>query len=610
MRVCRSFVRLWLRSWLAVWLTWLAVASAGAAQRSLVVSELMYSPLADPAGVASTADYEFIELANVSGAAVNLGGAYLTNAVEFVFPAGTTIPAGGFLVVPAKRSNFQARYGTAITITSGFSGKLSDQGDTVELRTANGATLLSFTYDSSGDWPSRADGKGSSLELVDPQGDLNDPANWRSSTEYQGSPGRAGVGPLRQVVINEILAHTDPPFEDAIELLNLTAQPVAIGGWYLSNNRENPKKFRIPTGTVIPAGGFRVFYELAGTGSAAGFNPDATGDNPSFTFNSANGDEACLVSADAAGNLLNWMDAVTFGATANGRGLGRYPDGTGKLTSMSRQTFGTVIDASFPGEFLAVFRTGLGASNAYPAVGPVVISRIQYHPADGGDEFIELQNVTSTSVTLYDPAYPTNAWRLRNAVDLDLPPGVTLAAGERLLLVATNPAAFRLKNSIAAGIQIYGPWTNALNNAGETIELYQPDPPQLSPHPDAGFVPYVLVEEVSYLPIAPWPVAADGTGRALVRKGPALFANDPANWAAEATAPIAPVVSVSASSAGLVLSFPAETGRTYRLQRRATLASGSWDAGVAISDPPSGGTAAVNVTPAAGGVEFYRVTVE
>jgi hypothetical protein len=59
-----------------------------------------------------------------------------------------------------------------------------------------------------------------------------------------------------------------------------------------------------------------------------------------------------------------------------------------------------------------------------------------------------------------------------------------------------------------------------------------------------------------------------------------------------------------------VLSFPAETGRTYRLQRRATLASGSWDAGVAISDPPSGGTAAVNVTPAAGGVEFYRVTVE
>jgi hypothetical protein len=132
----------------------------------------------------------------------------------------------------------------------------------------------------------------------------------------------------------------------------------------------------------------------------------------------------------------------------------------------------------------------------------------------------------------------------------------------------------------------------------------------LSPHPDAGFVPYVLVEEVSYLPIAPWPVAADGTGRALVRKGPALFANDPANWAAEATAPIAPVVSVSASSAGLVLSFPAETGRTYRLQRRATLASGSWDAGVAISDPPSGGTAAVNVTPAAGGVEFYRVTVE
>jgi hypothetical protein len=610
MRVCPSFARRGLRVWLTVWLSMLAATLTGAAQRTLVVSELMYSPLADPAGVESTTDYEFIELANVSAAVVSLGGAYLTNAVEFVFPPDTTIPAGGFLVVPAKRSTFQARYGKAIPITSGFSGKLSDQGDTVELRAANGATLLRFTYDSSGGWPSRADGKGSSLELVDPQGDLNDPANWRSSTDYQGSPGRAGVGPLKQVVINEILAHTDPPLEDAIELLNLTAQPVAIGGWYLSNNRENPRKFRIPTGTVIPAGGFKVFYELAGTGSAAGFNPDATGDNPSFTFNSANGDEACLVSADAAGNLLDWMDAVTFGATANGQALGRYPDGTGRLTPMSRQTFGTVIDASFPGEFLLSFRTGLGASNAYPAVGPVVLSRIQYHPAEGGDEFIELQNVTTTSVTLYDPAYPTNTWRLRNAVDFDLPTGVTLAAGEKLLLVATNPAEFRLKHTIAPGIQIYGPWTNALNNAGETIELYQPDPPQLPPRPDAGFVPYVLVEEVSYLPSAPWPVAADGTGRALVRKGPALFGNDAANWEAEATTPVAPAVSVSVGGSGLVLGFVAEAGRSYRLQRRAALASGDWDAGAGVPVPVGGGSASVSVTPAAGGTEFYRLTVE
>ncbi len=599
----------WLRTGLALLLLGGGAGPAWAAGRSVVVSELMYAPLPDPDGVESTSDYEFIELQNVSTSAVNLGGAYLTNAVTFVFPAGTSIPAGGFLVVPAKRSVFQARYGTSATLTGGYSGNLSASGETLELRAANGSVLLSFTYDSSGDWPSRADGLGSSLELVNPQGDLDDPANWRSSTEYQGSPGKAGVGPLKQVVINELLAHTDPPFEDAIELYNLTDTAVSIGGWYVSNKRENPLKFRIPAGTTIPARGFKVFYELARTGSTAGFNPDGTGDNPSFTFNSANGDEACLLSVDASGKPLYWMDAVTFGPTDNGKSLGRYPDGTGKLSPLSRPTFGTVVDMSFPEEFITVFRTGAGASNAYPEVGPVVINRVMYHPPDGGDEFIELQNVAATATPLFDPEYPTNTWRLRNAVEFDFPTGVTLAAGEKLLVVPTAPEAFRAKYALPAALKIFGPWTNALNNSGETIELLYPDTPQLPPHPDAGLVPYVLLEEVSYLPTAPWPTQADGFGPALRRRGATLWANDPASWEAEATAAVPPVVSVSITGTQFTLAFVAEAGRTYRLQRRSGLGTEPWDAGTLVATPSAGGPATVTVNATAG-AEFCRITVE
>ena len=84
-------------------------------------------------------------------------------------------------------------------------------------------------------------------------------SNWRSSTEYLGSPGVAGVGPLRRIVINELLAHTDPPLEDAIELHNLTEQPIDIGGWYLSSQRANPTRFRIPKPWVVPAKGYTVF---------------------------------------------------------------------------------------------------------------------------------------------------------------------------------------------------------------------------------------------------------------------------------------------------------------------------------------------------------------
>lgn len=599
----------WLQTGLALLLLGCGAGPAWAAGRSVVVSELMYAPLPDPDGVEATSDYEFIELQNVSASAVNLGGAYLTNAVTFVFPAGTTLPAGGFLVVPAKRSVFQARYGSSATLTGGYSGHLSASGETLELRAANGSVLLRFTYNSSGNWPSRANGLGSSLELINPQGDLDDPANWRSSTEYQGSPGKAGVGPLRQVVINELLAHTDPPFEDAIELYNLTDAAVPIGGWYVSNRRENPLKFRIPAGTTIPARGFRVFYELARTGSTAGFNPDGTGDKPSFTFNSANGDEACLLSVDASGKPLYWMDAVTFGPTANGKSLGRYPDGTGKMSPLSRQTFGTVVDMSFPKEFLGLFRTGTGASNAYPEVGPIVISRVMYHPPEGGDEFIELQNLAATATPLFDPEYPTNTWRLRNAVDFDLPTGVTLAAGEKLLVVPTAPEAFRAKYALPAALKIFGPWTNALNNAGETIELLYPDTPQLPPHPDAGLVPYVLLEEVSYLPTAPWPAAADGFGPALQRRDTKLWANDPASWQAEATAAVPPVVSVSITGSQLTLAFVAEAGRTYRLQRRLGLGPEPWDAGTPVATPPAGGPATVTVNAAAG-AEFCRLTVE
>jgi hypothetical protein len=51
-----------------------------------------------------------------------------------------------------------------------------------------------------------------------------------------------------------------------------------------------------------------------------------------------------------------------------------------------------------------------------------------------------------------------------------------------------------------------------------------------SPSLDAGFVPAVLVEQVSYLPSTPWPAGADGTGSSLQRLVGAGYANDPTNW--------------------------------------------------------------------------------
>ena len=59
----------------------------------------------------------------------------------------------------------------------------------------------------------------------------------------------ANYPPLTNVVINEVLAHTDPPLKDAVELFNPTSQSVDISGWFLSNTGKSLKKFRIPNGT-------------------------------------------------------------------------------------------------------------------------------------------------------------------------------------------------------------------------------------------------------------------------------------------------------------------------------------------------------------------------
>jgi hypothetical protein len=73
------------------------------------------------------------------------------------------------------------------------------------------------------------------------------------------SPGDSNFGQIPEIVINEILAHVDPPLEDAIELYNPTTTNVSVGGWWLSDNRDIPMKYQIPAGTIIPSGGYHVF---------------------------------------------------------------------------------------------------------------------------------------------------------------------------------------------------------------------------------------------------------------------------------------------------------------------------------------------------------------
>jgi len=355
------------------------------------------------------------------------------------------------------------------------------------------------------------------------------------------SPAESNYLPLTNAVVNEVLTHTDPPLEDAIELFNLSGATVNLGGWFLSNTKDSLKKYRIPDNTMLPGNGFGVLYEYQ-------FNDP---NSPSaFTLNSAHGDQVNLSAADAQGNLTGFRAKVKFGAAENGVSFGRYQTSVGvDFTALNAHTFGVDNPAD-----VTQFRTGTGLSNALPKVGPIVISEIMYHPNSGGlenpdEEFIELANITGSPVPLYDPNYPTNTWTLTGAVSFTFPTNKTLAANGSILLVdfapASSPievAAFRSKYNVSTNIPIFGPWSGRLDNKGDSIELNKPDAVQLPPHPDAGFVPAVLVDRIAYKPAAPWPAGANGTSNSLQRINAAAYGNDPVNWLAAAPTAGSPTV--------------------------------------------------------------------
>ncbi|MBI1841918.1 MAG: lamin tail domain-containing protein [Verrucomicrobia bacterium] len=347
------------------------------------------------------------------------------------------------------------------------------------------------------------------------------------------SPGESNYQPLPQPVINETLTHTDPPLEDAVEFLNSGPAPVSIGGWYLSNSREVLKKYRIPDGVSVPAGGFAVFYE----------NQFGTGDN-AFTFNSAHGDSVVLSQADALGNLSGYRVEVSFGAAENGVSFGRFPTSVGfDFAALSARTFGVDHPSS-----IQEFITGAGLPNSGPKVGPVVVSEIHFRPTRNGvdypdDQFIELENLEIAPTPLFDPAASTNTWSLRNAVDFEFPTNVVLPAKGRLIVVGFDPAqsatlaSFRARFKVPPDTRVLGPWSGALASDTDSVELVKPDPIQQAPHPDAGFVPQVLVDRVVYSSAAPWPIAAATGSNSLQRLNSASYGSDPANWKAASPTP-------------------------------------------------------------------------
>ncbi|MFW6153853.1 MAG: lamin tail domain-containing protein [Planctomycetota bacterium] len=482
----------------------------------LVITEINYNPIGLPGdGTYNNDDFEFIELVNNSDATIDLDDYAFVDGIEFDFPSEATLDAGDYVLVVRNAAAFASRYDTTdLAIAGEYTGALSNGGERITLN-ANGALYCTFTYDDDAPWPGRADGKGATLEPVLP-GDLNDDDTWRSSGEFLGTPGAAGQGLLDDVIINEVLTHTDAPLLDAIELHNTTAGTIDLSGWYLSDTWTHYKKFRIPDGTTITAGGYVTFDEH--DFNPGGLTADPADDSPNdFALNGARGDDVWLMAADpVTGALIRFVDHVDFGPAAAGVALGLWPDVDGRLVPMTAPT--------------------LGAVNSGPLFAPVIINEVMYHTPDTDLEFIELYNPSGSEADI-------SGWRLDDAVEFTFDAGTSLAAETHLVVLPFDPvaagnaarlAAFEAAYDLPEEVTVVGGWTGHLDNTGERIELLRPDDrPANKPH----IQPFVLAEEATFDDDAPWPVEAAGGGSSLGRIDVTAWGSDPANWEAVTPSP-------------------------------------------------------------------------
>ncbi len=542
--------------------------SPGLAQRYLRVTEIMYNPAPLAGNATDAQQFEYIELKNISATdPIDLTGVRFVDGISFAFAgsAVTSLPPGARVVIVRGQAAFVAKYGAgAATIAGQFTGSLDSNGERIRLLDSANEEILDFTYNNA--WYPITDGLGFSLVVNDENAQpeaWGTKAQWRPSGTATGSPGAAdpAAGSFPNVVISELLTASVPPQQDYIELHNEGTAPADIGGWFISDDVTNAYKFHIPVGTVIAPGGYVTFTESA-------FNPNP-GNPPSFAFSSS-GDEAYLFSGTAAGELTGYMFGFGIEAASADVSFGRYTNSVGDV------------------HFVAQGSLTPGAANSGPRVGPVVISEIHYHPADAADgvdnsedEFIELRNVTGAAVDLFDPAFPTNHWRLRGEVDLDLPASISLAAGASLLLAnvdsadATALAAFRARLGISDQVAVYGPYQGKLANDQGSVRLYRPGAPIVGDpgDPKTGTVPFILVDRVDYMDIAPWTALADGTGASLQRINVNAYGNDPVNWRAGAPTPGA--LPSSGASPAIVQNPANTTGIASQTAALSVTASGS-----------------------------------
>ena len=163
-----------------------SIGSNRALVESLRISEIMFHPVGH-------SGLEFIELTNVGTTALNLKGVRFTLGIEFEFEDDYELGVGACAVIAADAIACAAEYGEDVPVAGEFKGKLSNKGDTLQIKLPKPYETLIVSVDYKDKWQPDADGLGKSLVLKDARVSRQACATadaWKASAEDRGSPGK------------------------------------------------------------------------------------------------------------------------------------------------------------------------------------------------------------------------------------------------------------------------------------------------------------------------------------------------------------------------------------------------------------------------------------
>lgn len=280
----------------------------------LFINELMTNNTANPFWVDEYGDLgRWVEIFNPNPHQVNLAGYYLSvtsNPLQYQFPntdpVRTTIPANGFRIFWCNNQSFKGPNHTNFN--------LPVTGGTITLSGPDQNPVNAYSYpaiQANVSYGRSTDGGLGSVQFEFPTP--------RASNTLQ-------VQVPEPLFINELLASnltdttdTAGDFDDWFEIYNPNSYPVDLAGYYISDNPDNPTKWRVPETSgdfaVVEPFGYKLFW-------ADGF-VDQAWNHASFKLSGSVGEWLVLRSPDG----FSIADQISWGPQQPDTSYGRSVDG-------------------------------------------------------------------------------------------------------------------------------------------------------------------------------------------------------------------------------------------------------------------------------------------